>query len=172
MRHENLWAANVQVEENRPIGVPLDRELVDTLRDLKGLLLPEKNLLERFKSQVLQRSELEDFDSDKLKAIDAKFGALTKSLLTLAANVSNTREFKQLFTNLAEEIGEMLGKLELRDAEADALMKALISAFADPAFAATLHSSPSHQERYARCWTRFMAVIRECIRMFYARKVI
>lgn len=78
---------------------------MDSLRDVKALLLSEKSSLERYKAAFMRSEELTALDAHKTKAVESRFGSLLKVLLGIGASLSSNKEFKDIYVHVAEEAG-------------------------------------------------------------------
>lgn len=87
---------------------------MDSLRDVKALLLSDKSSLERYKAAFFRSEELSALDSQKTKALESRFGSLLKVLLNIGASLSSNKEFKDIYVDVAEEAGTWLSTLGRR----------------------------------------------------------
>ena len=102
------WAAataDPAEREPHPVGLSLDKHFMDSLRDVKALLLTDKSSLERYKVAFMRTEEVATLDSQKNKSIEGRFGSLLKVLLGIGAALSSNKEFKDLYVHVAEEAG-------------------------------------------------------------------
>jgi len=136
-------------EINVPPGLLLDKQFIDSLRDLKALMVSEKNTLHKYKAHVV----------DNYKGVESKFSGLIKNLLSLGANISIQNQFRLFFMQLCDDIGDTIASLKLKPDEITILFKTLISSFNTIYGGANMR----HFERYAATWQRFIEVICACI---------
>jgi len=156
-------------QEFRPIGLTLDKQFVDTLRDMKAILNSDRSRIDRLKAHVV--GLLAGWEKDKIKSLESKFAVLIKTLLTIGANISNPRDFRQFFVTLADDIGELLEKQELTEKEVSELFVALAGGF-DAKVHQVLSPSSRVQGRIEKFWPRFVDVVRQCILHMYTRKIL
>jgi hypothetical protein len=142
----------------------IDSKLCDRLRNLKGLLLVERNNLENYNNEVVKQFEkMTSIDGDKLTRIQNQFNSFIKSLLSIGARLNQAKEFDDFFIDLIEKVREPLIKIELSKKEVVVLFRFLIASFdcvvngLDETDAIDLTDA----------WTKFLEGITDCVLMIY-----
>ncbi|EFA76138.1 hypothetical protein PPL_10719 [Heterostelium album PN500] len=103
-------------------------------------------------------------NNEKLKAMDSKFKSLLKGILAIGSNLSDSKEFRNLFEDIIEKIIDPLKRMDLTRDETDTFFMFMVEVFSPEAL---ILLSLSHKDRVVQNWKSFIEGIREIVKYIY-----
>jgi len=148
-------------DPNTPESIEIDAKLKDDVRDLKAYLFSSKDITEKYKKAVKGRfsTATPSMMKDKQKQLDGKFKSILKAIVNIGANVSDSKEFKDIFEDMVEKIGDTCKRMDMSVAEMDQLFLFLGDTFESHLVEIL---SLRHAPRFANNWRRYLEGLR-CI---------
>ncbi|XP_060791133.1 acidic fibroblast growth factor intracellular-binding protein B-like [Neoarius graeffei] len=134
------------------MDVDLEKEFLHDLKELK-VLVNDKDVLDQHKSLVCSQLK------GKIKVfteVEANFKILSRALINIASKLTNTKDVRDLFTDLVEKF--------IEPCRSDKWSTGDLRLFL------THYTSTAHMLdafRYPVIWERYMGVIRSCILKMY-----
>ncbi|CAK4699829.1 hypothetical protein LEN26_005542 [Aphanomyces euteiches] len=107
------------------IGVDLNQQMTNSLRDLKAHFLNDVETLTEYRNVVMATLQVK-LKGEQLEHLGMKMLPIARGLLTIGARLSQPKELKDLIEDLIDDVGIVFkdSKLELRDI--DLVFSALI----------------------------------------------
>ena len=137
------------------VGFSLDQQFIQALRDIKVYLSNERSLDQL---QTIVHRDLTEMSAIQLSAIDLRFKAMIKALVTIGAGLSLAKEQRDLFEDLVIKLGEPLQLAGVDAMTAAAALDAVARAF--PTVIAAVERGEARQRFLSSVWGRFIAVVR------------
>lgn len=111
----SVWRLVASVEVMEP-----DRQLVASLRDLKHLIGggDALDVACALAKTSLQSRETRSAGMNVTKRVESRLKVILKSMISIGGNLSNAREFRDIFEDIVTKIGEPLHEVGLNRAEA------------------------------------------------------
>lgn len=140
-------------------SIEIDLKLKDDIRDLKAYLFSSKEIPDQYRRSVKSKFSTPNpiISKIKLKQLESKFKSLLKAILSIGANISDSKQFKDLFEDVVEKIGDVLIKIELSVKEVDLLFLYLEDAFETNILGIL---NLRHGQRFAVNWRRYLEGLR------------
>ena len=143
-------------------NLAIDHGLAAQLREIRTLLTAGRDVSDEFKRRCLEHFQ-RNASSKHVAAIDGRWSALLKNLLSIAQSLSQPKQFRGVIFSLTEKIVEPLrSRCQANALQASALFIALEMAFPDV-------SAIPHTSRQALnpSWKRFVDGVRLCVLRLY-----
>eukprot|EP00026_Physarum_polycephalum_P019654 Phypoly_transcript_21773.p1 GENE.Phypoly_transcript_21773~~Phypoly_transcript_21773.p1 ORF type:complete len:186 (+),score=34.69 Phypoly_transcript_21773:71-559(+) len=149
-------------------SIEIDLKLKDDIRDLKAYLFSSKDIPEQYRRSVKAKFSTANapLTKGKLKSLEAKFKSLLKAILNIGANLSDSKQFKDLFEDLVEKIVDVFVKIDLTPRELEQYF-----IFLDEAFEMNILGilKIRHGQRFALNWKRYLEGLRGVVCQIYPR---
>jgi len=151
-------------DPTRPLSIDIDTKLKDDVRDLKAYIFSSKDIPDKYRRAVKARFNLLNLTKDTLKAIDGKFKSCLKAIVNIGANISDTKQFKDIFEDLIEKIVEPCCKQDITLEVVDKLF-----IFMEETFETNILDvlSLRHGQRFNQNWRRYLEGLRGVIIHLY-----
>lgn len=138
-----------------PNSVQLDPKFVEMMRDLKSVMLSDRDILDEFRSLIQAHfndpsSQLSS-STQLWRRLEKQFNTLIKSLLTIGAGLSAATEIRDLFLDVTDKVVSECIKLEMSQEDIVHFFMLLNFAFND---LKTVNSR--YRQNYAQQWKRFL----------------
>jgi len=148
-------------------AIEIDLKLKDDIRDLKAYLFSSKEYPDQYRKSVKAKfltatnPPLQKF---KMKHLESKFKTLLKALLNIGANLSDSKQFKDVFEDIVEKIVDICLKIEFTPKELD-----LLFLYLEDTFELNILSMLNirHGQRFAANWRRYLEGLRGIITLIY-----
>jgi len=102
--------------------------------------------------------------NEKIKALESKFRSILKGILAIGSNLSDSKEFRNLFEDIVEKVIDPLKRIDLTIAEADTFFIHLREVFNPEQLSLTLR----HRDRVVHNWKSFLEGIRGVVLYIYS----
>jgi hypothetical protein len=175
----------------------IDQKMCDDLRELKGVVFSERDILQAFRKDVKKRL----LESSRMEELEASIGktdrvnGILKGVISIAADLGIPKERKSLFVDMHEKIIEPCHRMGYKLPDADYLLQLACAVLEDMGKPASVSSStPSLAKlmgsmststgslteqtpvgvvmpltQYINSWKRYMASLRVCVSTMYLK---
>lgn len=139
-----------------PNSVQLDPMFVDMMRDLKSVMLSDRDILDEFKQRIAghfsdSSSQLGDMQPQVWQRLDKNFHTLMRSLLTIGAGLSQANEIRDLFLDITDKVVSECTKMEMSQAHIVHVFMLLVYEFNQ-----LKTVNPRYLQKYATQWKRYL----------------
>eukprot|EP00033_Pygsuia_biforma_P002460 GCRY01002728.1.p1 GENE.GCRY01002728.1~~GCRY01002728.1.p1 ORF type:complete len:370 (+),score=4.11 GCRY01002728.1:122-1231(+) len=141
-------------------GLDLDTSFIDKVRDVKALIWDTDSIDEYAQFLRLRLSPI--LREDTLDRLEARFKPFMRGLLTIGAGLVRSREFRDVFLDLAEKIVVPLHKMNVEYAETDAVFVELLENFVN-----LKCLPPQYHTTLTPSWARYLAGVHKCVKVLY-----
>jgi len=147
------------VDPLSPNCIEIDVKLKDDVRDLKAYLFSSKDIIETYRKSVRLRflNSTPPMAKDKLHQLDGKFKSILKAIGNIGANVSDSKEFKDILADLIEKVLDPCNRMDLTIMEVDYLFIYMEEVFETNILAIL---ALRHSARFALNWRRYLEGLR------------
>jgi len=149
-------------------SIEVDLKLKDDIRDLKAYLFSSKDIPDQYRRSVKAKFSTANppMSKVKLKHLESKFKSLLKVIMNIGANMSDWKQFKDVFEDMVEKIGDVCLKIDLTAKELD-----LYFQYLEETFEANILSPLNlrHGQRFAGNWRRYLEGLRGVMAHIYPR---
>jgi hypothetical protein len=142
-------------------SLDLDPVLKEDIRDCRTLLLSDKAILNTYKNLVMEWMKAHSEMAEKnLLNFSYKFHVTIKALLKIGAGISKSKEFEDIFDDLADKLADTCLRANLTLKDVDDFFHALNQTF--DALLETMNFT-RHRHRFSKTWFRYLEGIRKCL---------
>lgn len=149
-------------------SIEIDLKLKDDIRDLKAYLFSSKDIPDQYRRSVKAKFSTANvpLTKVKLKNLESKFKPLLKAILNIGANLSDSKQFKDIFEDMVEKIGDVILKIDLTVRELEQYF-----IYLDEAFEMSILGilKIRHGQRFALNWKRYLEGLRGVMCHVYPR---
>jgi len=149
-----------------PNCIEIDVKLKDDVRDLKAYLFSSKDITDKYRKFVKARfqNSTPPMTKEKLNQLEGKFKSILKAIVNIGANVSDSKEFKDILEDMVEKIGDPCNKMDMSPLEVDYLFIYMEEVFETNILDVLLLR---HASRFALNWRRYLEGLRGIMTCVY-----
>jgi len=149
-----------------PNCIEIDVKLKDDVRDLKAYLFSSKAIPDKYRKFVKSRfqNSTPPMSKERLHQLDGKYKSILKAIVNIGANVSDSKEFKDILEDLVEKVADPCNKIDMTPLEVDYLFIYMEEVFETNILEVL---ALRHASRFALNWRRYLEGLRGIMTVVY-----
>jgi len=149
-----------------PNCIEIDVKLKDDVRDLKAYLFSSKAIPDKYRKFVKSRfqNSAPPMTKERIHQLDGKYKSILKAIVNIGANVSDSKEFKDILEDMVEKIADPCNKIDMTPLEVDYLFIYMEEVFETNILEVL---ALRHASRFALNWRRYLEGLRGIMTVVY-----
>ena len=164
----NHWTAGSEGSHAVDDDLELDRDFLQDLHDLKLSML-SRIWVDRHLKLVIKDMRKKKLSSMFIKSVEQNFRALSKALISLGSSLVRSKDLKDFFVDLVEDIVEPCKSFGWSGQEVETVLMSLGATMAEceQAHSKQTGRTDIHEKPWSAVYNRYLLTLQYCILMLY-----